>query len=73
MTNQSNPAIDTLATNLLHANALDLHATLTALRALLTDDDFADLAATCDICPTHMTDIDTCRDDNLDCDSLATS
>jgi len=66
--------IDSLATQLiaaLDADDFDLLDTLTALRPLLTDDDFAELATQCDICPLHICDIAICADDDiLECAEL---
>lgn len=74
MTNQSIPT-DALASQLiaaLDADDFDLLDALTALRALLTDDDFAALALACDICPTHICDTAICLDDETH-DPYATS
>lgn len=43
----------------------DPYDTMLALRPMLTDPAFYDFCRTLDACPIHMTDLDSCADDDL--------
>lgn len=68
MTNNESPeapsAMPALASALLDADDVDILDALAALRPLLTPAAFDELAILCDMCPMHMQDIDSCRDDD---------
>lgn len=69
MTNNTDLRTDSLSTLADHLldSADNLDLLLAPLRLLMTPLDFNELCAMIDICPIHMTDIDTCLDDDLDC------
>lgn len=46
---------------------LDILDTMTALSLMIPHADFVAFCNRIDACPTHFTDLDTCRDDNLHC------
>jgi hypothetical protein len=63
MTNNHSP-IAALATAMLdNPDCLDM---IELLRPIMTPTDFYALCAMTDICPIHLTDLDTCADDDLD-------
>lgn len=72
MTTNNAPAIDTRITDaiadfILKSDDLDISETLEIAATILTATAFRNLCAALDACPTHLSDLDTCRDDELHC------
>lgn len=65
--NDKPSAIPALADALLNRDDLDILDALTELKPLLTGPAFDELATLCDMCPIHLQDLDSCRDDDA-CD-----
>jgi hypothetical protein len=66
MTNNEKPSAMPALAEALIAHDVDIPEAITALRIDLTPAAFTELALLLDCCPIHMTDLDSCADDDLD-------